>query len=878
MEVVPVLQEGVIQHLESDHLLVLQQAEREEDKSNIAQSQAPANVECPLPPTFTKLDDSWVPPHGVISATDSHIGIELNETLQKEELNVTTSKKGEPDREAGPSSCRLSEEEKVEVRVSQQPLSDINRSEITKISASSLKDKFDLCDSKTPDQVLVPPAAVEACGAEKDRVKKTKCTSLIQEMNAGFPPTEVSGTLETGDLKMQREHSTVVGKVTAFKKSKAKQCLNTSFKLSEVKCESKDIMKSAFEEDPEINVFKGVKVQALKKEDEKKSLRLELEPEKKVSVNVEGLDESNALEVTQSNENNVSKKGWSDEHGSCTSNIPIIQISTIEDMSNIKPAMTDLSSVEQFIIPKIEILEPELKERCLPLSILALNKPEPHDLQKHDATDESRVIHQDKSKAEFSGSFPTLSEMQNNDDLLPTEKAAQEEQPQSHSLTRTEYTVIPVINVSCTDDLEDSVSSGSCTQRASETPRESLFVVPPISVTCHESDAELKLPTPSEMTETETSAGIQRGTKQSVENSMSMKLEVPERSQDFEETSEKSTKENTPAVLCETQTPNVVENLPTPGKPTEENIVPETLKLKSIKDAKNPSSVEDFLKSKPSVERLSSKPPTYPSLSPSSLRKFMSKAATDLDNETLSSVPVISVDDHQSDKADEDLSGGSTPTSSLSCESSPRLKRRDSLTLIRSATPEELASGARRKIFLPRSKEEIEGALVGVLEGKKENPYKSPSQARRAALLQTTTGQKTPPVERRSPLMSRRKATLEVPKVGDEILTGEPAGTKEDEKPSGKKTDPLKGKVSKCFFIYCFVSNCENKHVYPVCLPVFLHHNLPPAPQVIRKIRGEPFPDASGHLKLWCQFFNVLSDSTIKWFKDEEEILEVKRR
>lgn len=51
-----------------------------------------------------------------------------------------------------------------------------------------------------------------------------------------------------------------------------------------------------------------------------------------------------------------------------------------------------------------------------------------------------------------------------------------------------------------------------------------------------------------------------------------------------------------------------------------------------------------------------------------------------------------------------------------------------------------------------------------------------------------------------------------------------------------------------------------------------------PAPQVIRKIRGEPFPDASGHLKLWCQFFNVLSDSTIKWYRDEEEILEVKRR
>ncbi|KAL3061557.1 hypothetical protein OYC64_009675 [Pagothenia borchgrevinki] len=195
------------------------------------------------------------------------------------------------------------------------------------------------------------------------------------------------------------------------------------------------------------------------------------------------------------------------------------------------------------------------------------------------------------------------------------------------------------------------------------------------------------------------------------------------------------------------------------------------------------------------------------------------------------------------DKTDEDLSGGSTPTSSLSCESSPRLKRRDSLTLIRSATPEELASGARRKIFMPKPKEDGEGAVVGALDtlSKKESPYMSPSQARRAALLQAPTGQNTPPMERRSPLLSRRKATLEVPKVVEQTPTVEPVSTKPEEKPAENKLDPLK------------------------------------APQVIRKIRGEPFPDASGHLKLWCQFFNVLSDSTIKWYRDEEEILEVKR-
>ncbi|KAG7216040.1 hypothetical protein INR49_007791 [Caranx melampygus] len=247
-------------------------------------------------------------------------------------------------------------------------------------------------------------------------------------------------------------------------------------------------------------------------------------------------------------------------------------------------------------------------------------------------------------------------------------------------------------------------------------------------------------------------------------------------------------------------------------------------------------------KNRCTVERLSSKPPAHPSLSPASLRKFMPKAAPDQDNEAVTTVPTITVGDRQNDKAEEDLSGGSTPTSSLSCESSPRLKRRDSLSLIRSATPEELASGARRKIFIPKAKDDGDGALLSLLDtqGKKETPYMSPSQARRAALLQASTGQNTPPMERRSPLLSRRKATLEVPKVVEETPKEEPV-TKKEEKPAEKKLDPLK------------------------------------APQVIRKIRGEPFPDASGHLKLWCQFFNVLSDSTIKWYRDEEEILEVKR-
>ncbi|XP_050929296.1 LOW QUALITY PROTEIN: alpha-protein kinase 3 [Lates calcarifer] len=451
--------------------------------------------------------------------------------------------------------------------------------------------------------------------------------------------------------------------------------------------------------------------------------------------------------------------------------------------------------------------------------------------------------------------------MQNDYNLSPTVKAKEiaqlddeakmfeQEQPcvkSSEQLPQMDYASIPVINISCTDDSDAFVNAhDSDTPQPLETPTVPLFVVPPISVTCHESDPEPRQLTHNGRTETETSAATQRGTKHDADNNMTTKSEKSHSGkQNFEEVAEKSIKENTHSLLYEALMPKIGNNGPSFNKTTDNNIVPEILKVKPLKEAKieNSMSVEDPQRNRVSVDRLSSKPPAHPSLSPASLRKFMTKVAPDSDNEAVTAVPVITVGDRQGDKADEDLSGGSTPTSSLSCESSPRLKRRDSLTLIRSATPEELASGARRKIFIPKAKEDGEGAVVGALDnqGKKETPYMSPSQARRAALLQAPTGQNTPPMERRSPLLSRRKATLEVPKVVEETPKEEPV-TKKEEKPAEKKPDPLK------------------------------------APQVIRKIRGEPFPDASGHLKLWCQFFNVLSDSTIKWYRDEEEILQVKR-
>ncbi|XP_065135198.2 alpha-protein kinase 3 isoform X2 [Paramisgurnus dabryanus] len=262
----------------------------------------------------------------------------------------------------------------------------------------------------------------------------------------------------------------------------------------------------------------------------------------------------------------------------------------------------------------------------------------------------------------------------------------------------------------------------------------------------------------------------------------------------------------------------------------------ETDKSPLPKDTRVEPEADRLQRDKSSVEKLGVPTPvgpTLPPLSPASLRRLMAKNNPNLENQ--GSVSAASVDGNEK-KGDE--SGGSTPTSTLSCESSPKMKRRDSLTLIPSATPEELASGARRKIYLAKTKSEDEGSDT---QGKKDSSYMSPSQARRAAFLQLQSGQQTPP-EKRSPLTARRKATLEVPKPKEESTEVADIAKTESKPAEKEKLDPFK------------------------------------APQVIRKIRGETFSDASGHLKLWCQFFNVLSDSTIKWYRDEEEIVEMERR
>ncbi|XP_077591267.1 alpha-protein kinase 3 [Stigmatopora nigra] len=498
----------------------------------------------------------------------------------------------------------------------------------------------------------------------------------------------------------------------------------------------------------------------------------------------------------------------------------------IEDAAHIK-------TNEHMAVPSIDIIGPQRKQNTLPLTILALKKieSEPSILEKHlkpqmKATDvdSSGLLAYKKTSPSDKPQGPLHSDKKTK--TIAEEQTSTKDSPR---LPRVDNTNIPQINVSCSDDKEDQKIKTTHvidSLQPLETSTVPLFIVPPISVTCHENESEQRKPTQNEWTETETSMVTQSANS-----------------------SDTVVKAGKPQDVTEHILPESISSIPNENvlqkKITEDRISHEILKAKPLKQAKtdNSGTVEDLLRNRAPVERLTQKPPAHPPLSPASIRKFMARAAAELESDAGMTVPVITVDDRQNDKADDDMSGGSTPTSSLSCESSPRLKRRDSLTLIRSATPEELASGARRKIFMPKPKEDMDAATGGVLEAqnKKESPYMSPSQARRAALLQAPVGQNTPPMERRSPLMNRRKATLEVPKVVEEPAKEEPVKTVKEEKVEEKKFDPLK------------------------------------APQVIRKIRGEPFPDASGHLKLWCQFFNVLSDSTVKWFREEEEILEVKR-
>ena len=145
-------------------------------------------------------------------------------------------------------------------------------------------------------------------------------------------------------------------------------------------------------------------------------------------------------------------------------------------------------------------------------------------------------------------------------------------------------------------------------------------------------------------------------------------------------------------------------------------------------------------------------------------------------------------------------------------EASPLLKRRDCASPIPSATPQELASGARRKILVPKSKSEEAAEAASPVDNQAEKkevstqnnklstspvtPSVSPSLSRRSALLQPA-GERTSPVERRSPLLNRRKTMLET-EASNQQPTEKTNNLKTEEqgKPTEKvKHDPFKGKT-----------------------------------------------------------------------------------
>ncbi|XP_077373063.1 uncharacterized protein alpk3a isoform X2 [Festucalex cinctus] len=786
--------------------------------------------------------------------------VETEEKLKKQPCPVINKPKtavitppslkvDKPDKEGNEPSNRLCVE--TDEKLKELPRPDINRHRAAVLTSPLLEEAVDMREIKAPDQTLV--SDMKACSSKSDHAKEqAENVSVTQEMNVEFLPAAAPKTV---DLKMWVECTpSFADERKEDPSQRVLQISEVTFRKHEKRGEREEEVNDARLTDTEENV-NNLKEQTQVVVQPTETSNEVSEMVTKTKALADDLNKESIKIVIDKKDNKEVEMSLLEDHTvkeqHPSEKVPLRSLCT-EGTAVVKEPASDKSTNEHIAAPKTEIIEPQPKQFTLPLTILALKKieSEPSILEKYlkpqarsrDNVDSSGLLPKQKAlhrddKPSSPDEAKELGQFAGKTGIIVQE---QESMEGSHQLPQVDYSTIPQINVSCGDDKKDHkfintyVPDSLQPLEMSTVP---LFVVPPISVTCHENESELRKPTHSEGAETETLVVAQTVIQPGTGSTTTAKSEKTH------DLAEQSLTENFSEIVLQRGN----DNGPSLSNTTEDNISLEILKAKPLKQAKIDTSVtvEDLLRSRAPVERLTHKPPTHPSLSPGSIRKYMSKAVAELESDAGMTVPVITVDDRQSDKADEEMSGGSTPTSStptssLSCESSPRLKRRDSLSLIRSATPEELASGARRKIFIPKPKEDADTAAVA-LEAQNISPYMSPSQARRAALLQAPVGQNTPPMERRSPLMNRRKATLEVPKVVEEPPKEEPTKAVQEEKVAEKKYDPLK------------------------------------APQVIRKIRGEPFPDASGHLKLWCQFFNVLSDSTIKWFRDEEEILEVKR-
>lgn len=204
---------------------------------------------------------------------------------------------------------------------------------------------------------------------------------------------------------------------------------------------------------------------------------------------------------------------------------------------------------------------------------------------------------------------------------------------------------------------------------------------------------------------------------------------------------------------------------------------------------------EPLQKDEPATKTSRPTSPLLPPLSPTTQRRFATKGISCLDTQGPTAIPVIQIEGAMpAGRMGEEQSCRNTTAG----ESSPHLSRASSLTLIPSATPVELALGARRKILIAKGKEEADNPTTDSQAKRdgmsrrcrssmeQETPYSSPGQTRKSSVSQT------PPPEKRSPLVTRRKAALDVPPQLEK------AGKTNDLETSIKstekqKTNPFKG-------------------------------------------------------------------------------------
>ncbi|NXT82772.1 ALPK3 kinase, partial [Zapornia atra] len=121
----------------------------------------------------------------------------------------------------------------------------------------------------------------------------------------------------------------------------------------------------------------------------------------------------------------------------------------------------------------------------------------------------------------------------------------------------------------------------------------------------------------------------------------------------------------------------------------------------------------------------------------------------------------------------------------------------DPLAALPCATPEELASGARRKIYLPKKQVGEEEEAPPESPGHLRSPTLSPRQSRKStALLPSPTLAPAPPAEQRSPPLPKKMATLEVPKLYEEP-TGDSSADHEAPEDAKLEAQPAESKKAK---------------------------------------------------------------------------------